>query len=374
MDHIDNQSQRLEDIQSIGQVLDTRTTTLESDFRSLYHLQADQLDSISKIEANTLQTLHLLGSSLVDTRSPSGSLESRITSIHENLLLQNQIQNLKLDEIDGRLSDALSIRSAVPESLTTAFTGTYQAIMGMCKLLAAIFTCAVKFLARTLNVGCKLWTILSIMHALPMAVSWKLSDNIEFIDVLGRIHGLPFQQVRSWSSFKSMLITRFQDVPGSDRVASGHFKIMVAKATHVVLDENNYAEVIEPHMRLVMSIELVKLRRQVQRGSCLRHSCLGTLRASGGSRLSCSQCGLQCYEDTGRVLQRTRTPMYGPKDFRAEVRKHAASSRNLKVRNGHRGVTVASRKMPNKAWNRLRTPMRYFGKSSVSGFERAKSA
>ena len=314
----------LVDLKSIVNDLDTRTSMLETVLTSQHRLQLDHITHTSTLKASSSHALHLLETQqglLQDVRSSSRTSDSTMANMESLLTLQDSRQMSKLEDIEKRLSGTFNQQNLEHDSLTMVLQGTQQLSLGIYNLLASFVAYLMKVLVHIVNFLPQLNMHIRIMLTIPTAMSYMLSDNMTLIDVLGTKHDIPFQSFRNWTMFKSMLETRFRDRPGSDKVSSGHFRILNSKSQDVVLDHSNWAELIKPGMSLVMSVAITKLHRQVQRGRCLRYACLGVLQSAGGVQLLCSQCGLRCYEDELRIPKGRGAPVFGPKDFRAEVEK-----------------------------------------------------
>lgn len=228
-----------------------------------------------------------------------------------------------------------------PGSLDLIRTGSQQLVIGFLSLLVELVKAIVHSVTPLVHLMPALAIYLRVMRSIPTTISFVLSDNIQFVDALGMNHSLPFQNVRGWTAFQSMLSAHFRDRPGGDKVAAGHFRIWKATAQESVLDEATWAEALEPGDRLVMSIEISKMHRTPRRGYCLRANCKGVLRNARSGVLECSLCSLYCHEDHLRPRRRT-PPVSGPHDWKAEVAKtHALLEKQGWSKNA-RGDWVAS--------------------------------
>jgi hypothetical protein len=271
----------LVDLESIVNDLDTRTSMLETVLTSQHRLQLDHIAHTSTLKASSSHALHLLEKQqglLQDVKSSCQTSDSTMAKMESLLTLQDSRQMSKLEDIEKRLSGTFNQQNLEHDSLTMVLKGTRQLSLGICKLLASFVAYLMKVLVHIVNFLPQL-----NMHTIPTAMSYMLSDNMTLIDVLGTKHDVPFQSFRNWTMFKGMLETRFRDRPGSDKVSSGQFRILNSKSQDVVLDHSNWAELIKPGMSLVMSV--------------------------------------RCYEDELRIPKGREAPVFGPKDFRAEVEK-----------------------------------------------------
>ncbi|ORY08363.1 hypothetical protein BCR34DRAFT_13158 [Clohesyomyces aquaticus] len=273
-----------------------------------------------------------------DLKSSVQTLGTSLAAISATVPSHHELQMSRLEHIDQNLSPWTIPKNAVDsESLSMVFSGTYQLTKGLYKILVAFTRFLAELFSQLIHSATLTSVYLHLAHAIPLAVSSITSDNIQLLDVLGRRHSVPFQNLRCWSDFKRMLEGRFRGRPGSGKVSAGQFRILNARKEDFILDESTWAESIQPGMHLLMSIEIVKLRRKVQRGSCLRQYCLGILRTTRNNGLRCSACGLHCYEEDIRQPKPTEAPLYGPQDFRAEVEKTKEFLRRLENRSQRLG-------------------------------------
>jgi hypothetical protein len=267
---------------------------------------------------------------LADVTSSVQTLGTSLGAISSTVSSQHDRQMLRLEEIHQKIRPSTPAKNGGDhDSLFLVCSGTRQIAIGLYRILVALVGVLLEAFGQLIHSVALSSAYLHFAHAIPLTISFITSDNIQLVDVLGRRHSLPFQNIRSWSKFAEMLELRFRHHPGSDKVRAGQFRILKAKKEGVVLEESNWAESIEPGMHLLMSVEIVKLRRQVQRGSCLRQFCLGILRTTGSHGLRCSACGLDCYEEDLRQGTRKTAPVYGPQDFRAEVERMREYLRKL---------------------------------------------
>ena len=131
-----------------------------------------------------------------------------------------------------------------------------------------------------------------ILRHIPRSMPNLLSNNIRFIDVLGRRHSLQFEQFRHWQVFETNLQCAFKGLPGADKVSKGDYRILNLKLQNTTLSATNWTQQILPGSSLVMSILVDSVPTWI--GLCPR--CDSETKTTGAA-VSCPTCGLRLFQD-----------------------------------------------------------------------------
>lgn len=171
-----------------------------------------------------------------------------------------------------------------------------QALTLLSKLITLSFSIALgillhelyRFFLTVLFLFPQLASYLRVLRSIPRSVSLYLQDNINFEDVLGRLHSLQFEQFRHWRVFESLLVCTFEDVPGRDKVLKGHYRLVNAKNQGRVLNASNWSQSVLPNTRIVMFVQVVAIDSEL--GRCPR--CSSTVEKLNEEQSRCGGCEL----------------------------------------------------------------------------------
>ena len=312
----------------------------------------EALTSEMKASQHTIQSL--LRQNHRDLMAKLGDLSAKIED-HDLILLVQTLNAQAKHEDHGSTGAAMNC-SVVPQSFPKWNLDPYKVgrqlkmlVRPVERILADVAETCFLFLAHLFINFSRLLLCLRASLRLPRSPSNLLQDNIQFEDVLGRIHQLQYQQFRYWKVFRSMLECVFEDCPGGGKVARGSYRIMLARFQENILDERNWASSVFPGTRLVMSVEIAKQRKTAD--ACPNPKCYGTMEKQGPSRHLCSECGLVFYV-TGAPDRRIGYATGSAKnDFKKEVdRMRARLEQLIKVTEPPSVDRSSDKKLGNDNW------------------------
>ena len=116
------------------------------------------------------------------------------------------------------------------------------------------------FIRHLLHVSPQLLLLLGLFQTVPASMSNLLSDNITVLDVLDRKHSLPFEYFQDLGVFKAMLLSKFNQAPGFEKIRDGEFSIVDYKVGEKILDLKEWSQVVRPGAKLVMTIHYSALK------------------------------------------------------------------------------------------------------------------
>ena len=116
------------------------------------------------------------------------------------------------------------------------------------------------FIRNLLQVSPQLLLLMGLFQTVPASMSNLLSDNITVLDVLDRKHSLPFEYFQDLGVFKAMLLSKFNEAPGFEKIRDGEFSIVDYTFGDKILDLNEWSQVVRPRAKLVMTIHYSALK------------------------------------------------------------------------------------------------------------------
>ena len=116
------------------------------------------------------------------------------------------------------------------------------------------------FIRNLLHLSPQLLLLLGLFQTVPASMSKLLSDNITLLDVLDRKHSLPFEYFQDLGVFKAMLLSKFSEAPGFEKIRDGEFSIVDYTFGDKILDLNEWSQVVRPRAKLVMTIHYSALK------------------------------------------------------------------------------------------------------------------
>ena len=126
--------------------------------------------------------------------------------------------------------------------------------------LYLFFRQGLDFIRNLLHVSPHLLLLLGLFQTVPASMSNLLSDNITFLDVLDRKHSLPFEYFQDLGVFKAMLLSKFSEAPGFEKIRDGEFSVVDHTFGDKILDLNKWSQVVRPRAKLVMTIHYSALK------------------------------------------------------------------------------------------------------------------
>lgn len=91
-------------------------------------------------------------------------------------------------------------------------------------------------------------------QTIPASMSSLLSDNVTILDILDRKHSIQYEHVRHSAVFKAMLLAKFEDNPGFEKIRAGQFSLSDPENPEKSIDLRNWDHNVRPRARFVMTI------------------------------------------------------------------------------------------------------------------------
>ena len=180
--------------------------------------------------------------------------------------------------------------------------GLEVSVMNLFKITKLAIFALLGYLERLSRLWPQLIFVLRILRHIPRSMPNLRSDNIRFIDVLGRRHSLQFEQFRYWEVFETNLQCAFKGLPGADRVSKGDYRIMNPNLRNTILSATNWTQQILPASSLVMSVLVDSVPTWI--GLCPR--CDSELKTTSGAA-SCPSCALGLFREGAMAAIRYET-------------------------------------------------------------------
>ena len=93
-----------------------------------------------------------------------------------------------------------------------------------------------------------------LCQTIPASMSSLLSDNVTILDILDRKHSLQYEHFKHSAVFKAMLLAKFKDTPGFEKIRGGQFSLCDPENREESIDFGNWDHVVRPRARFVMTI------------------------------------------------------------------------------------------------------------------------
>ncbi|KAJ9665093.1 hypothetical protein H2201_004753 [Coniosporium apollinis] len=135
------------------------------------------------------------------------------------------------------------------------------------------------YLKRLHNSNIEIYeALLRIQESVSRAPSGLLSDDIKFVDALGRERSLPYAYFRHQEVFESMLRCEFKGFPGEEWVCDGEYAFRDARQPDRLISREECQCLLLPGVTLEMSMLLRRIN--VVRQRCPHAGCGGSPRYS----------------------------------------------------------------------------------------------
>lgn len=232
----------------------------------------------------------LLTAAVQQARAPP-PISNNLAASREISDLRATLETLSCPQWQSPLARGTLQMSVVPSQVTTtqALALLFQLFTsGLSKILGKVLRGLHHFFQVILLLFPQLAVYFRVLRSIPRSASLLLRDNIEFEDVLGRIHSLQFEQFRHWRVFKSLLLCTFENVPGRDKVRKGQYSLVNAKVQGQILNAANWNQLVRPRAEIIMFVKMVATESVL--GSCPRCSAVVDKADKGQSQ--CGGCGL----------------------------------------------------------------------------------
>ena len=116
------------------------------------------------------------------------------------------------------------------------------------------------FIGNLFHMYPQLLLVLGLFQTVPASMSNLLSDNLTVLDVLDRKHSLPFEYFQDSGVFKAMLLSKFHETPGFEKIRDGEFSIVDSALGDKAFNLSDWSQVVRPRAKLVMTIHYSSLK------------------------------------------------------------------------------------------------------------------
>ena len=145
------------------------------------------------------------------------------------------------------------------------------------------------YLQRALNLYPQLLILFwGLCQTIPASMSSLLSDNVTILDILDRKHSIQYEQFRHSTVFKAMLLAKFEDTPGLEKIRAGQFSLHDPENPEKSIDLGNWDHFVRPRARFAMTIHYSAVKMSNKR--CAK--CNGSVVEFRPSSWMCSNCNI----------------------------------------------------------------------------------
>ncbi|KAK0507530.1 hypothetical protein JMJ35_010053 [Cladonia borealis] len=124
-----------------------------------------------------------------------------------------------------------------------------------CLALYILALKGLEYLQRALRLYPQLLILFwGLCQTIPASMSNLLSDNVIILDILDRKHSLQYEHFRHSAVFKAMLLAKFEDTPGFEKIREGQFSLCDPENPEVLIDFGNWDHFVRPRARFAMMI------------------------------------------------------------------------------------------------------------------------
>lgn len=127
-----------------------------------------------------------------------------------------------------------------------------------------------------------------LCQTIPASMSSLLSDNVIILDILGRKHSLQYEHFRHSAVFKAMLLTKFKDTPGFEKIRVGQLSFCDPENPKETIDFSNWDHFVRPRARFAMMIHYSAVKMSNKR--CAK--CNGSVIEYKPCSWMCSNCNI----------------------------------------------------------------------------------
>ena len=146
-----------------------------------------------------------------------------------------------------------------------------------------------EYLQRALRLYPQLMILFwGLCQTIPASMSSLLSDNVTILDILDRKHSLQYEHFKHSAVFKAMLLAKFKDTPGSEKIRRGQFSLRDPENPEASIDFGNWDHFVRPRARFVMTIHYSAVKMSNRR--CAK--CNGSVVEIKPYSWMCSNCNI----------------------------------------------------------------------------------
>ena len=158
-----------------------------------------------------------------------------------------------------------------------------------CLALHILALKGLEYLQRALRLYPQLLMLFwGLCQTIPASMSSLLSDNVTILDILDRKHSLQYEHFRHPAVFKAMLLAKFKDTPGFEKIRRGQFNLCDPENPEVSIDFGNWGHFVRPRARFAMTIHYWAVKMSNKR--CAK--CNGSVFEIKPYSWMCSNCNI----------------------------------------------------------------------------------
>ena len=158
-----------------------------------------------------------------------------------------------------------------------------------CLALHILALQGLEYLQRALRLYPQLLVLFwRLCQTIPASMSSLLSDNVTILDILDRKHSLQYEHFRHSAVFKAMLLAKFEDTPGLEKIRAGQFSLHDPENPDKLIDLGNWDHFVRPRARFAMTIHYSAVRMSNKR--CAK--CNGSVVGFRPNSWMCSNCNI----------------------------------------------------------------------------------
>ena len=147
----------------------------------------------------------------------------------------------------------------------------------------------IEYLQRALRVYPQLLILFwGLCQTIPASMSSLLSDNVTILDILDRKHSIQYEHFRHSAVFKAMLLAKFEDTPGLEKIRAGQFSLHDPRKPEKTIDLGNWDHFIRPRAKFAMMIHYSAVKMSNKR--CAK--CNGSVVEFRPNSWMCSKCNI----------------------------------------------------------------------------------
>ena len=158
-----------------------------------------------------------------------------------------------------------------------------------CLALHILALKGLEYLQRALRLYPQLLILFwGLCQTVPASMSSLLSDNVTILDILDRKHSLQYEHFRHSAVFKAMLLAKFKDTPGFEKICRGQFNLCDPENPEESIDFGNWDHFVRPRARFAMTIHYSAVKMSNKR--CAK--CNGSVFEVRPYSWMCSNCNI----------------------------------------------------------------------------------
>ena len=200
-----------------------------------------------------------------------------------DLLLESQHPLVTSTKLQARTPYARNKLHDSKESNLYKFTDV------QCLALHILALKGLEYLQRALRLSPQLMILFwGLCQTIPASMSSLLSDNVTILDILDRKHSLQYEHFRHSAVFKAMLLAKFKDTPGFEKIRRGQFNLCDPENPEESIDFGNWDHFVRPRARFAMTIHYSAVKMSNKR--CAK--CNGSVFEIKPYSWMCSNCNI----------------------------------------------------------------------------------